>query len=109
MPEIPSTIPTWAIVTLGLLILAQITLDVIALVDLYRRPPERVVFTNRWIWLAIILLVNTVGAILYLVAGRKPAPTVVPAPGTPLPGVARPASAQDVADTLYGPPPDDQR
>ena len=73
MDAILSAVPVWGLVALGVLAVVQITLDVIALLDLYRRPIDQVVFANKWIWVAIVLLVNTVGAIIYLVAGRKPA------------------------------------
>ena len=94
-----SAVPPWVLVALGVLVVLEITLDVIALVDLYRRPLDQVVFANKWIWLAIVLLVNTFGAIIYLVAGRRPAA---------LTDDARPSGptsvrTEDVADTLYGP------
>jgi hypothetical protein len=37
-----SGVPVWGLVVLGVLAVVQITLDVIALLDLYRRP------TSRW-------------------------------------------------------------
>jgi len=99
MNEFWSAIPAWIQVVLTLLVLLQVTLEVFALVDLYRRPVDQVIFGNKWVWLAIILLVNTVGAIIYLLAARKPAPLTD--------GVAPPASSSartdDIADTLYGP------
>ena len=77
---------------------AQITLDIIALLDLSRRPTEQVVFGNKWIWVVIVLLVNTLGAIIYLVAGRKPA-AIAENARTASP----PARIENIADTLYGP------
>jgi hypothetical protein len=99
MDAILSAVPVWGLVALGVLAVVQITLDVIALVDLYRRPIDQVVFANKWIWVAVVLLVNTIGAIVYLVAGRKPA--VLTDDATP----SGPTSVrtEDVADTLYGP------
>src|SRR5450759_687715 len=94
-----SAIPVWVVVVLVVLSLAQITLDVVAFLDLYRRPSEQVVFGNKWIWVAIVLLVNTVGAILYLVVGRKPAPIAENAAPSASPSV----STETIADTLYGP------
>jgi len=94
-----SALPVWGLVVLGVLVVAQITLDVIALVDLYRRPVEQVIFANKWIWLAIILLVNTIGAIIYLLAARKPpALTDDAAPLKP-----KSVGSDDIADILYGP------
>ena len=91
-------IPGWVLVVLGVLAVVQITLDVIALVDLYRRPVKQVVLGNKWIWVAIVLLVNTLGAIVYLVVGRKPA-TIAENARTASP----PARIENIADTLYGP------
>lgn len=82
---------------LGVLAAAQITLNVFALVDLYRRPVAQVAFGNKWAWVAIILLVNFVGAILYLAIGRT-APRI---DGTEAPIIRR-RSPKGVADALYG-------
>ena len=93
-----TSVPGWVLVVLGLLAVVQITLDVIALVDLYRRPVKQVVLGNKWIWVVIVLLVNTLGAIIYLVAGRKPAAIAENA------RTASPtARIENIADTLYGP------
>lgn len=50
------------------LIFVQILLTVIALIDLINR--ER---TNgpKWLWLIIILLIATLGPIIYFIFGRK--------------------------------------
>ena len=99
MDAIVSAVPVWGLLALGVLIIVEIALDVIALVDLYRRPVDQVVFANKWIWLAIILLVNTVGAIIYLVVARKPAVlTEGAAPSAPTS-----VRTDTIADTLYGP------
>jgi Phospholipase_D-nuclease N-terminal len=98
MGAIVSEVPMWGLVALGGLVLVQITLDVVSLLDLYRRPVEQVVFANKWIWVAVILVVNTVGAIVYLVAGRKPA-ILDEGPAASSPAVR----AENVAETLYGP------
>jgi len=101
-----SAVPVWALVALSVLALVQITLDVIALLDLYRRPTEQVVLGNKWIWVAIVLLVNTIGAILYLAAGRKPA--AISESAAPSPSSA--VRTENIADSLYGPRDDtDQR
>jgi len=49
------------------LIAIQIGLMVYALVDLAKR--ERVK-GDKWIWVVVIVLVNIIGPIVYLVAGR---------------------------------------
>ena len=93
-----SDVPTGLVVAIVIVGIAQLALDVIALVDLYRRPADRVAIGNKWVWVAVILLVNLLGAILYLVVGRKPAP-VQDAAQPPTPSAAR---AADIADSLYG-------
>lgn len=94
-----SSLPPWALVALAVVALAQITLDVFALVDLYRRPADRVLSGNKWIWVAVILLANLIGAILYLAVARKP-----DAAGEAAAGEAAPSVNPDaVADSLYGP------
>jgi hypothetical protein len=90
-------LPAWALVAIGVLIVVQITLDVIALVDLYRRPVAQVTLGNKWVWVPIVLFVGVIGAILYLVGGRRPTPAVDARP-------ARPASDRVAAavNALYG-------
>lgn len=92
-----STLPLGAVIAVGALLIIELALDVIALVDLYRRPLARVALGNKWVWVAIIVLVNLLGAILYFAVGRKPAQTVDGPPSSP-----RGSSASDVADRLYG-------
>jgi hypothetical protein len=87
------------LVALGVLLVAQVILYVVALVDLARRPTDQVVGSNKWLWLALILLVSTLGAILYLVVGRKP-PAAAQEPTSTGPRSVRP---EDVADALYRP------
>jgi Phospholipase_D-nuclease N-terminal len=91
-----SSVPVAALVAVGVLIVVQVTLDVIAFIDLYRRPVEQVVGGNKWIWVAVILLVNTIGAIIYLVAGRKPGSD------DSIRATQSSIRAEDVADALYG-------
>jgi len=93
-----SGIPAWAVVALGVVVVVQLTLDVVALLDLYRRPVEQIVFGNKWIWVGIVLLVNTIGAIIYLGAGRRRDVAVDEA------AHSRPTSDRPgtVADALYG-------
>jgi len=94
-----STLPAGALAALVVLALVAITLDVIALLDLYRRPTSQVVFANKWIWVAIVLLVSTLGAIIYLAAARKPAVGPDDAP----PPASKSLRTDNIADTLYGP------
>jgi len=93
------SLPTWALVAIGAIVVVDLVLYVWALTDLYRRPLDRVALGNKWVWAAIILLISTFGAIIYLIVGRKPAPVAE----TAMRGdaAARGASA---ADALYGAP-----
>lgn len=93
-----SSLPAGVLVVLGIVALAEVALDVIAIIDLVRRPRERVTFGNKWVWVAIILLVNLVGAILYLAIGRKPAAAAPPVSAPP----ASSAANASIADELYG-------
>jgi hypothetical protein len=49
-------------------ILIQLGLMIAALVDLVRREQTR---GPKWVWALVIVLVNYIGPIIYLVAGRK--------------------------------------
>lgn len=69
-----STMSTGALVTIGALLVAQVTLDVIALTVLVRTSQERLHFQRKWPWVLIILLVGFFGAIAFLAIGRRPAP-----------------------------------
>lgn len=92
-----SSLPAGVFVVLGVVLLIELALIVTALVDLVRRPLDQVTLGNKWVWVAIIVLVNLIGPILYLVVGRKPA-----APGEGA-EPAPPSSAAEIADKLYGP------
>lgn len=48
----------------------SLALEIFTLVDLIRRDKRQVQGGNKWIWAIIILLVNPIGSIVYLVAGR---------------------------------------
>jgi hypothetical protein len=54
------------------LFLVQLTLIVIALLDLFKR--ENMKSNTRLIWVFVIILINILGPIIYLVAGRKDKP-----------------------------------
>jgi len=83
-----------AVVVLGVV---QVTVEVVALVVLARTPRERVQMGVRWPWVLIILLVNLIGAIVFLAVGRRPAPAADQAPGAPHDDVV-----SGVVDELYG-------
>jgi hypothetical protein len=101
VPVSQITVAGW--VAIGVLIAFTIVMYVISLLDLYRRPVEQVLGGRKWVWLLVILLINSgLGSIIYLLAGRKPAPAAEVAP-------ARSASdrADAAADSLYGGAPKD--
>ena len=52
------------------LILIELGLVVFSLVDLFK-PERRVVGDNKLIWALVIVVVGTIGPIVYLLAGRK--------------------------------------
>lgn len=91
---------TPVIVGIAALILVQLTLQVIALVQLVRTPADRVTIGGRkWAWLLIIALGEIAGAIIWFAAGRKPAAADDVRAQTPAADRATAA-----ADALYGTP-----
>ncbi|MEI7553651.1 PLD nuclease N-terminal domain-containing protein [Candidatus Chlorohelix sp.] len=54
------------------LVFISLALEIWALIDLIRRDRREVQGENKWIWVAIIVLISTIGSIVYLLAGRKP-------------------------------------
>jgi hypothetical protein len=94
-----ATLSPAVLIVLGILALAEVVLDVVALVSLHRRPAASLTLPNKWIWVAIIILVNLIGAILYFAIGRKPAPAADPGSR---PAGAPGRSAAEIADALYG-------
>ncbi|HEX3679308.1 MAG TPA: PLD nuclease N-terminal domain-containing protein [Galbitalea sp.] len=92
------TIPPWLLVILGIVALAELVLDVIALVDLYRRPIAQVTLGNKWVWVVLIILMNLIGSILYLAIGRK-GPQQSEHPRQP---TEQRGNAASVVDALYG-------
>jgi Phospholipase_D-nuclease N-terminal len=52
------------------LALIELGLVVFSLVDLFK-PERRVIGDNKLIWALVIVLVGTIGPIVYLLAGRK--------------------------------------
>jgi hypothetical protein len=93
-------LPTAALVALGVLLVVQLSLQVFAIVDVVKRTAQQLTLP-KWVWVAIIVLGEILGPIIYLVAGRKPAAAAeVAARGN---ASARGANA---ADALYGAPKD---
>jgi hypothetical protein len=66
-----SAIPSANLVAILLpLVLIEVGLVVFSLVDLFR-PERRVLGDNKLIWALVIVLIGTIGPIVYLLAGRK--------------------------------------
>jgi hypothetical protein len=100
-----TTLPsTGTLALLGVIVLVEVALLVAALVDLLRRPDEAVTGGRRWVWILVVVLLQTVGPIVYFAAGRRPRPVVDPAGAGPA-KVGAPVEdpAARVVDLLYGP------
>ena len=54
------------------LFVIQLALMVIALVDLFKR--ENMTSNTRLVWAFVIILLNVIGPVVYLIAGRKDKP-----------------------------------
>ena len=66
-PSLESALRTYLPLLAPLLVL-QLALQAAALIDLVRRERVR---GNKWLWAAIIVLGELLGALLYFVLGRK--------------------------------------
>ena len=49
------------------LIILQLVLMIAALIDLARRPSTR---GPKWVWVLVIIFINTIGPIIYFLVGR---------------------------------------
>jgi hypothetical protein len=92
--------PTGLVVLAVALAVLQIGLLVAALVDLLRRPDEAVTGGRRWVWILVVVLVQTIGPLVYFAAGRRPRPAADPRDQT---GAAHDPVRRTV-DLLYGAP-----
>lgn len=63
------SLPTAAVVGLAVLVIVQLSVQVIALLDLAQR--GQVPGGRKWLWVLIIIFGNLVGAIVYLVIIRS--------------------------------------
>ena len=91
-------LPTAALVLLGIALLAQLALMIWALVDVIKRPDDRI-RGPKWLWVIIIVFGELIGPIVYLAVARLPEAVDV---ARPTPTADRASSA---ADVLYGSPP----
>jgi hypothetical protein len=99
METLTEQLGTAGVALLGVVVLVQLTLQVIALVQLARTPADRVSLGGRkWAWLLIIVLGEIIGSVLWFVLGR----TQGTASDVAASGDA--ASQRSAVDALYGQP-----
>ncbi|NYV73038.1 hypothetical protein [Streptomyces sp. UH6] len=91
-----SSIPTPALIALGVILVLHLALALLCLALLVRTPADRLVFGRKWPWVLIVVGVNLIGSILFLALARRPAAVEeqLPDPG--------PAGAERVVRSLYG-------
>ncbi len=94
-------LPPWLLVGIVVVGLAQLSLQVLALVNVFRTPEGRLVTGRRWVWVAVILF-GWVGLIAYFAAGRRPMPQPDPVGTTSDPDAPPTAPTQRAVDVLYG-------
>lgn len=97
--DIFRAVPGWMLALVGVALAIELGLLVWALIDLLKRSEERVAGGRKWVWILVVLLVNGIGPIVYLAAGRKAAP--VHDTSTDERRIGDRAKA--AADALYGP------
>jgi hypothetical protein len=78
----------------------QVAIQVAALISLYRAPA--VMFGNKWVWVAIIVLLSLVGSIVYFAVGRQPAPASEAVRPTQPTGTDGEERTRTAVDLLYG-------
>ena len=94
-----SELGSGVVIAIVVLSVAQLAVMIWGLIDLIKRPVAQVRWNNKWIWAAIIVLINSfIGTILYFVAGRIPA--VVDDAGAP--SAVDADKTQRAVDSLYG-------
>ena len=99
-----SRIPPAGWAAIAVVSVFAVVMIVIAVLDLYSRPVEQVTGGRKWVWLLVILFINSgLGAIIYLIAGRKPAPADDERPAVPA------SDRAAAAESLYGTPEDGER
>lgn len=80
-----------------LLLLPFLALFLWALIDVIRRPQDRMRHLPKWAWVLIVVFGNTLGQIVYLVIGRENAK-----PAEQTQGADR-GTVDKAVDSLYGP------
>ena len=87
-----------AIPILIVVAIVELTLIVLAIVDLDRRPV--VTFDRKWLWVLVIVLFGVIGPVVYFAIGRQEAAAAEEAAGERSAPAADRATA--AADVLYG-------
>jgi hypothetical protein len=87
-----------AIPILIVVAIIELTLIVLAIVDLDRRPA--VTFDRKWLWVLVIVLFGVIGPVVYFAIGRREAAAAEEAAGERSAPAADRATA--AADVLYG-------
>ena len=94
-PEAAGLSPSGPVLSvLVVAVVVEVGLAATALWRWWRTPTERL-SANRWVWLALIVLLSLVGPLAFLAAGRRPAPATDPRGA----GAVR---ADDAVAALYG-------
>jgi hypothetical protein len=88
-------LPMAALLAIGVLLVVQLSLQIVSLLDLSRR--ATVPGGRKWVWVLIIIFGNLIGAIAYLALGRS---GDVATGDRPSGGSA--VSRQKAVDRLYG-------
>lgn len=108
MDNIPwADVPAWALVGIVVLGLAQLSLQVLAVLSVLRTPEERLVTGRRWVWILVIVL-GWIGLIAYFAVARRPLVQEDAAYTPSAPDPPPDAKAQRAADLLYGSSPDNK-
>jgi hypothetical protein len=94
-------VSTPVLALIGILAIAQIGLALFALVDLWKR--DRVAGGHKWLWVALILIGNFAGSVLYLAIGRDAPPEIVEQPASHLDNsLSHSERIRRGVDALYG-------
>ena len=95
-------LPPWALAGIVVLGLVQLCLQVLALVNAFRTPEERLVTGRRWVWVVVIVVGQLMGTIIYLAAARKPVVQEDTIHSRSTSDASARAEAKKAADLLYG-------
>ncbi len=97
-------LPTAALVGLGIILVIEIALLIVGVIAWAGTPEDRMPPPSKWLWLAIIVLLQILGPIAFLVLRRQHSrymgvetgPSSAAAPATTR------RTASEAADLLYG-------